>query len=43
MFDWLKLAYPKGMATLDQCKLAVVKSKITVDQFKEITGEDYIA
>ena len=41
MLEWLKLAYPKGMATLDQCKLAVVKSKITVGQFKEITGEDY--
>ena len=43
MYAWLKIAYPKGMATLDQCKLAVTKNKITANQFKEITGEDYIA
>ena len=43
MYEWLKMAYPKGMATLEQCKLAVIKSKITTEQFKEITGEEYIA
>lgn len=43
MYDWLKTAYPLEMATLDQCKLAVSKNKITADQFKEITGEDYVA
>lgn len=43
MFEWLKLAYPQGMATLAQCKLAVVKNKITSDQFKAITGVDYVA
>ena len=43
MYDWLLFAYPKGMATLEQCKLAVQKNKITVDQFKDITGLDYVA
>jgi len=42
MFEWLKMAYTKGMATIIQCKLAVVKSKITIGQFKDITGEDYV-
>jgi len=42
MFEWLITAYPKGMATIEQCKLAVVKSRITAEQFKVITGEDYI-
>lgn len=41
MYDWLKMAYPKGMATLEQCKLAVQKEKITAEQYKEITGEEY--
>lgn len=43
MFDWLKYAYPLNMATLEQCKAAVIKGKITAVQFKEITGQDYIA
>ena len=43
MFDWLMFAYPKGMATLVQCQLAVSKSLITTDQFKAITGVDYVA
>lgn len=43
MYEWLKIAYPKGMATLEQCKLAVTKNKITILQFKEITGEEYTA
>jgi len=42
MYAWLKVTYPKGMATLEQCKQAVAKSKITVEQFKEITGEEYV-
>jgi uncharacterized XkdX family phage protein len=43
MFEWLKVAYPKGMATLEQCKTAVIKGKITTEQYKEITGEEYVA
>lgn len=42
MFEWLKYAYPLNMATLEQCKLAVVKGKITAEQYKEITGLDYV-
>lgn len=43
MYEWLKIAYPKGMATIEQCKVAVVKNKITKIQFLEITGEEYTA
>lgn len=42
MYEWLLKAYPKGMATIEQCKLAVSKNKITSEQYKEITGEEYI-
>ena len=42
MYDWLKFAYPLGMATIEQCKMAVEKGKITAEQFKDITGVDYI-
>jgi|LFRM01.2.fsa_nt_gb uncharacterized XkdX family phage protein len=42
MYDWLRFAYPLGMATIEQCKTAVEKGKITAEQFKDITGEDYI-
>lgn len=41
MVEWLKYAYTNNMATIDQCKLAVNKGKITEEQYKEITGEDY--
>lgn len=41
MYDWLKAAYPKGMATVEQCRSAVVKKKITKVQFEEITGLVY--
>ena len=43
MFEWLKVAYPLGMATLSQCKIAVAKGKISSDQFVEITGTEYVA
>jgi hypothetical protein len=41
MYEWLKYAYPLSMATLEQCEKAVVKGKLTVEQFKEITGQEY--
>ena len=41
MYEWLKKAYPRGMATIEQCRLAVVKNKITTTQFEEITGMVY--
>ena len=43
MYEWLVFAHPLGMATLEQCKSAVQKGKITAEQYKEITGQDYVA
>jgi hypothetical protein len=31
------------MATLEQCKLAVAKGKITTGEYVDITGEEYMA
>ena len=42
MYDWLRFAYPLGMATIEQCKTEGEKGNITADQFKDITAEDYI-
>lgn len=42
MYEWLKFAYPLGMATHEQMKVAVIKNKITAEQFYEITGEEYV-
>lgn len=44
--DWVKIItdyYIAGLYTIDQVKRFVIKGKITSDQFKEITGEDYVA
>jgi len=41
MYEWLKKAYPLGFATLEQCRSAVEKGRITAEQFEEITGESY--
>ncbi|MBV4445299.1 XkdX family protein [Clostridium tyrobutyricum] len=44
--DWLKTIssyYSDGYYTVDQVKVFVAKGKITADQFKQITGQDYIA
>jgi hypothetical protein len=41
MYEWLKTAFPKGMATVEQCRTALVKGKITIAQFQEITGTIY--
>lgn len=41
MKEKIKKWYPK-LWTLDMVKNAVVKGVINVDEFKEITGEDYI-
>ena len=40
---FLTLAYKWGWATIAQFKTAVVNSKITAEQYKTITGEDYSA
>ena len=42
--DWfatVKGYYDAGFYTKDQVKVFVVKGKITTDQYKTITGEDY--
>lgn len=41
MYEWLKYAFSLNMATIEQCRLAVEKGRITAHQFKEITDEDY--
>lgn len=44
MFDWyknIKYYYEKGYWSIEQVRMAVVKNKITTEQFTEITGEDF--
>ena len=44
--DWLnfcKTNYLLGNATIENLKIYVAKNKITAEQYKEITGVDYIA
>jgi uncharacterized XkdX family phage protein len=44
--DWYKLVkdnYDAGFYTTDNVKVFVVKNKITVVQYKLITGVDYVA
>ena len=40
--EFWKTAYTEGWATLDQLKEAVLYGCITTDEFKEITGQDYV-
>lgn len=42
--DWFKFCkenYDSGNYNVDNLKSFVVKAKITSEQYKEITGEDY--
>jgi uncharacterized XkdX family phage protein len=44
--DWFKFIkdnYDSGNYTKDNVKVFVVKGKITADQYKTITGDDYVA
>ena len=44
--DWNKICtgyYNAGYYTNDSLKVFVVKGKITADQYKTITGIDYVA
>lgn len=44
--DWFKIIstyYSDGYYSIDQVKVFVTKEKITVGEFKEITGQDYTA
>ena len=42
-FELVKTYYNKGLWNITRVKNAVVKNWITEEQFKEITGEDYVA
>lgn len=41
-FDKIKRYYNNGLYTNEQVKVFVVAGKITNEQYKEITGEEYI-
>lgn len=40
-FDLVKEYYDAGLWSIKKVRNAVVKGWITVEEFKEITGEDY--
>lgn len=42
-FQTVKNYFDKGLWNIDRVKNAVVKNWITAEEFKEITGEDYVA
>lgn len=41
-YEMIKRNFDRGLWTIQMVKLAVVKNVITAEQFKEITGEDYV-
>lgn len=41
-FEKIKRYYDKGLYTIDQVKVFVQVGKITEEEFRMITGEDYI-
>lgn len=41
-FNFCKTNFDLGNAKVDNLKIYVVKNKITAEQYKEITGVDYI-
>lgn len=41
-FEMIKKYYDNQLWTIDQVKVSVEKNKITKEEFKQITGEDYI-
>ena len=41
MYNKIKTYYEKGLWNLVMVRNAVVKGKITAEEFKEITGESY--
>lgn len=42
MYSIFKMYYPMGYFTIQQCKDAVYVGWLTTEQFKEITGQDYV-
>ena len=40
-FEKIKFYYEMGFWDIERVKNAVIKGKITAEQFKEITGQDY--
>lgn len=42
-YNFCKLNFDLKIATTDNLKIYVAKNKITADQYKEITGVDYVA
>ena len=40
-FEKIKLYYETGLWDINRVKDAVVKGKITAEQYEEITGQDY--
>ena len=42
MFKIVKRYYDKGIYTKENVAMFVSAGKITADQYKEITGEDYV-
>lgn len=42
-FETVKYFYDASLYTVDQVKIFVVKNKITAENFKTITGQDYTA
>lgn len=40
-FEKVKYYYDNGLWNIDRVKKAVAKGWITVEEYKEITGEDY--
>lgn len=43
MFGRIKRFYDRGLWTFEQVKVGVLARAITEAEFKEITGEDYVA
>lgn len=42
-FEKIKSYYDRGLWTAEMVANAVVKGKITTDEYKQITGLDYVA
>lgn len=41
-YEIIKKNYDRGLWNIQMVKVAVKKKVITTEQFKEITGEDYV-